>query len=309
MIIEKAIRTIIDIEITVLRVEGLITRGESADLFASALRAQLREQNAIVVDLLKCDYIDSTGVGELLTFIANGPRLVLSNVPERLKKLLELARLSEIIPIFDNEEHAIEDLAKRSAAGEDLSRPLKAVQPHHSALRLPEASQTPAALSVSASDVQQPVANAKSRILVEPRSLHIFLCHASDDKERVRLISRELNIHGVDVWFDEEKLLPGEDWRHEIRLALREVDAVIVCLSATAVTKKGYVQKEIKQVLDIADEQPEGAIFVIPVKLEPCEVPQSLRRWQWVDSDPNGIDRLVKALARRALQLGVAPPW
>jgi hypothetical protein len=39
------------------------------------------------------------------------------------------------------------------------------------------------------------------------------------------------------------------------------------------VTKTGFVQKEIKIAPDAADEQPEGRIYIIPVRLEDCDVP------------------------------------
>jgi hypothetical protein len=43
----------------------------------------------------------------------------------------------------------------------------------------------------------------------EPR---IFLCHASDDKERVRELYRQLKEAGFRPWLDEEDLLPGQKW-------------------------------------------------------------------------------------------------
>jgi hypothetical protein len=61
----------------------------------------------------------------------------------------------------------------------------------------------------------------------------------------------------------------------------------------------GYVHKEIKQALDIADEQPEGSIFLIPVRLEPCQVPDRLGTWQWVDLfAPGAYERLLLSLKR-----------
>ena len=73
---------------------------------------------------------------------------------------------------------------------------------------------------------------------------------------------------------DEEDILVGQDWEREITKAVHATDLVIVCLSGHSVTKKGYIQKEIGLALDVADEQPEGAIFVIPLILEDCEVPE-----------------------------------
>jgi hypothetical protein len=113
--------------------------------------------------------------------------------------------------------------------------------------------------------------------------LRVFLCHASSDKPAVRSLYRRLCSDAFDPWLDEENLLPGEEWEKEIPKAVRSSDSVIVCLSHNAINKSGYLQKEIGFALDVADEQPEGTIFLIPVKLEACDVPERLRRWQWVD--------------------------
>jgi hypothetical protein len=74
----------------------------------------------------------------------------------------------------------------------------------------------------------------------------------------------------VDPWLDEEKLLPGHDWDLEIEKSVETSNAVIVCLSSRSVTKEGYVQKELRKVLDIALEKPEETIFIIPLRLEEC---------------------------------------
>jgi formylglycine-generating enzyme required for sulfatase activity len=138
------------------------------------------------------------------------------------------------------------------------------------------------------------------------RRLKIFLCHASGDKPAVRDLYHRLRALGFDPWLDEENLLPGQDWQLEIPQAVRSSDAVIVCLSTRAVTKRGYVQKEIRYALDVADEQPEGAIFLIPLRLEECEVPHRLRPWQRVDLfHEKGYKRLLRSLRTRAKRLGL----
>ncbi|MBK7319230.1 toll/interleukin-1 receptor domain-containing protein [Candidatus Villigracilis affinis] len=72
-------------------------------------------------------------------------------------------------------------------------------------------------------------------------------------------------------WLDEEDLLPGQDFDLEIIKAARNADAIIICLSKVSVAKEGYVNKEIRRVLDLADEKSEGAIYIIPLRLDECE--------------------------------------
>jgi len=140
-----------------------------------------------------------------------------------------------------------------------------------------------------------------------PSSRRIFLCHSSGDKLAVRTLYQRLRENGFNPWLDEEDILPGQDWGREISQAVRLSAIVLVCLSPSSITKAGYVQKELKQALDLADEQPDGSIFLIPVKLTDCDVPERLRQWQWVNLfEERGYDRLLTALRTRFPALSIA---
>ena len=133
----------------------------------------------------------------------------------------------------------------------------------------------------------------------------VFLCHASQDKPTVWKLYRYLKQHKVQPWLDQEDLLPGQNWEAEIPKALFASDAILVCLSKNSVNKEGFVQKEITFALDKALEKPVGTIFIIPVKLEECEIPERLSRYQWVDlSRPEGRKRLLMGLNKRVNDLG-----
>ena len=140
------------------------------------------------------------------------------------------------------------------------------------------------------------------------RKLRVFLCHAREDKPVVKNLYQQLLDHNVDPWLDDVNLLAGQDWRTEIGKAVRSSDAVLVCLSKTSTSKTGFVQKEIKDALEVADEHPDGTIFIIPVKLEKCVAPERLALKQWVNlHDVGGFSRLLYSLKRRAVELGVQP--
>jgi hypothetical protein len=125
----------------------------------------------------------------------------------------------------------------------------------------------------------------------------VFLGHSHGDKEIVRNLYRKLKADNFNCWFDEEDLLGGQDWDFEITSAIRRSKLFLACLSKASITKAGYLQKEIRRALDVADEQPEGVAYIIPVRLEGCEVPTGLSRWQWIDLfTDDGYGRLVRAL-------------
>ena len=126
----------------------------------------------------------------------------------------------------------------------------------------------------------------------------IFLCHAKEDKPRVRELYHQLKQAGYHPWLDKEDLLPGQDWRHEIEKIIRDpYNIVVVCLSCNSVTKWGVVQQEIKWALDVLDQTPEGTIYLIPARLEDCQVPDRLSKRHWVELfEPDGFEKLKQAL-------------
>ncbi len=136
--------------------------------------------------------------------------------------------------------------------------------------------------------------------------LRIFLCHSSGDKKAVRELYQRLQKSGFIPWLDEIDILPGQDWEAEISRAVRNSDVVLVCLSCGSINKDGFVQKEIKFALDIAQEKTESSIFLIPLKLDDCVVPERLAKLQWVNYfESGGYERLLRALQKRAEQLGM----
>src|SRR5579863_6159704 len=142
----------------------------------------------------------------------------------------------------------------------------------------------------------------------EGRALSIFLCHSSGDKQTVRELYDRLASDGFTPWLDEKLLLPGQDWREKVQVAVKACDTVIICLSEKSVSKEGYLNREIKDALDAADEKPEGTIFIIPVRLDGVEVPKRLSRWQWADLfKEDGYSRLVAALNERSRELNLSP--
>lgn len=140
------------------------------------------------------------------------------------------------------------------------------------------------------------------------KPLKIFLCHSSGDKAEVKEIYDLLLQRGADPWLDSEKLLPGQDWNLEINKALDDSHVILLCLSKKSVDKEGYIQKEIRLALDRALEMPDGRIFLIPARLEECDLPYKIRTYQWVDLFiPGGMDKLMKSLNLRASQVRAQP--
>ncbi len=93
----------------VCKLSGVIRLGESAKFFADTLERYLQEsREGVIVDFSEINYIDSTGIGELVGYLEKfkreGKKLILVNPSTRVRKLLEMTRLDEVFPIYENLE-------------------------------------------------------------------------------------------------------------------------------------------------------------------------------------------------------------
>jgi hypothetical protein len=125
----------------------------------------------------------------------------------------------------------------------------------------------------------------------------IFLSYAREDKEEVESLCQKLCDAGFKPWMDTKDILPGEQWKSSIRKAIRHSDFFLACLSKKSVGKRGWIQREIREALDIWQEMLDSDIYLIPVRLEDCKAPDRLRDFQWVDLfEEDGWTRLVEAV-------------
>ena len=97
---------------TLLKVEGVIRLGESAAFFAQSLEGVLEsDEDHVIVDFTKINYIDSTGIGELVGYLNRfrdrERKLILVNPSERITNLLDVARLAKMFLIYDTVEEAV----------------------------------------------------------------------------------------------------------------------------------------------------------------------------------------------------------
>ena len=137
----------------------------------------------------------------------------------------------------------------------------------------------------------------RKRCAVAGRPLDIFLCHAKEDTSQVKSIRLKLIGVGTKPWFDEEDLLPGQEWRQEIKRQIPKSDLILICLSNNSVSKTGFVQNEMKLAVESAQSRPEGSIYIIPACLDDCTIPESLSKYQKVDLfAENGFDKFCSSL-------------
>ncbi len=99
-------------DVTVIDAEGRITLGEGSSSFRDTIRDLSSKGNQkILLNLADVSYIDSSGIGELVsafTSVTNhGGQLKLLHLTKRVQDLLQITKLYTVFEIFDAETSAI----------------------------------------------------------------------------------------------------------------------------------------------------------------------------------------------------------
>ena len=108
----------------------------------------------------------------------------------------------------------------------------------------------------------------------------VFLSHNKADKPRVRKLAERLRQDGLTVWLDEWVIQPGDDIYLAIERGLEASRTLVLCLSPAALGSD-WVTLERSTVL-FRDPSNAGRRF-IPLLLGDCELPDTLRRYKYVD--------------------------
>lgn len=141
------------------------------------------------------------------------------------------------------------------------------------------------------------------------RPAQIFLCYARKDAAQVSELYENLSLVGFQPFMDIKDILPGEDWKLVLMNTIREAPFFLACLSSNSVDKRGVIQEEIHEALEVWRQKLDSDIYLIPVRLENCSVPSALAKFQWVDLFQDGDwNRLVKSLHERMDRLGLIKP-
>ena len=130
--------------------------------------------------------------------------------------------------------------------------------------------------------------------------IHVFLAYAEEDRPVVRKLYAALQQAGFEPWMDQEKLLAGQNWPRAIERAIDLSSFFLGCFSQRSTVKRGHFQSELRYALDLAARIANDQIFLLPVRLNHCELPRKIaRKVHCVDLFPDwekGISTLVEAM-------------
>ena len=145
-------------------------------------------------------------------------------------------------------------------------------------------------------------------IVPEGRALnHAFLSYTSDDSDYVNKLAHALEIHGINIWLDKERLQPVILWQRAIKDAIDNGMYVIACFSKNYCRQlETTLLEELKIVLERLHKSPTDKAWFVPIKILRCDIPDTkigaglpLKNLQWIDLSQSwneGIKKIVERI-------------
>jgi len=102
-------------DVVLLDISGRITIGEGTVVIRETIRRLLDAgDRKFILNLSDCDYIDSSGLGELVTTFTTvrnaGGELKLLNLTNRVHDLLQITKLLTVFESFESEAEAVKSM-------------------------------------------------------------------------------------------------------------------------------------------------------------------------------------------------------
>ena len=158
-------------------------------------------------------------------------------------------------------------------------------------------------------DSSKAIPNPKSSVGNKPPTA--FLSHSTQDKRVARRLAHDLRAAGIDVWYAEWELRPGDSLRRKIDEGVEQASFFLVLLTPTSL-KSEWVQTELDAGMV---KRIEGSCKLIPIilNISDDQIPPTLKGIVWFRLEPyeEGLRKLIGVCHKVDIKppLGSPPSW
>ena len=134
--------------------------------------------------------------------------------------------------------------------------------------------------------------------------MKVFLSYPSERLAEARWVYDFLRSMDVEIWFDKESLIGGQDWERERRRAQKEANLTLLIWSAETEGRAGVIQREVRDAIALLQDQPPGHIYLVVLRAQEIKLSAELDRYQYVDLFKAGWKfELARSIKLRLAQL------
>jgi len=125
----------------------------------------------------------------------------------------------------------------------------------------------------------------------------VYISYAREDIARVKEVYQELSNAELTLGMSELHSQPDQEWLPKTHMAISDADTILVALSRATSEPPELMQMELNRAFILLSERSPNGFFIVPIRLEECEVPITLRKLKCVDLfKKNGLNNLINIM-------------
>lgn len=98
---------------------------------------------------------------------------------------------------------------------------------------------------------------------------HVFISYLKENREQAKKLKISLEAVGIKAWLDRDELLPGQNWKEEIRVAITNGKHFIILFSKEYDQRNTtYLEEELNLAIDELQRRKANTSWFIPVVLD-----------------------------------------
>lgn len=129
--------------------------------------------------------------------------------------------------------------------------------------------------------------------------MKVYISYSQADETVAQKLAEALQDEGLEVWYDQMEIMPGENWGEKVAQGLRESEAMIVLLSPQALNSN-YVRHDIEYALSELRYRNRLISVVVASshKIPHENIPWILRSLQLIELTDNGNEAEFKKITQ-----------
>lgn len=133
--------------------------------------------------------------------------------------------------------------------------------------------------------------------IVLPLQMVFILNSVKDNIVVDQIAERLLEEDAILTWIDRKDLLPGDNWKIEIKEALEKADRLLFFFSNSSINEEMWMRNSLKLTLSKAEDNNSIKKLIIPILLDDISIPTELRDLVWLKMWEKGAyEKLVIAI-------------
>lgn len=145
-------------------------------------------------------------------------------------------------------------------------------------------------INIELEDIESSLAKVREGLSIERENPKVFISYARKDKKLARKIKGYLSEKGIDIWWDEEEIKPGDSIPKKIDEGVRNSQWFLQIISPESANSE-WMHQELSKMLEM--EKQRNRKLIIPIVTESVPLPSEISNRAYVNLEEDYEDNMA----------------